>query len=160
MLDAGCWMLDAGLWTLDTTLWTLGSGHCTQDNFVDCCRTESTPSFWFFLIKLLKILCESLRTSWSRLFCRDYRFWSCLYKNAKRGFYCEKPNYITSSYPGLFRSSRSQSSIFQKIYPGNTGGRVLLLVKLRTGCSEYRLYTKMTLPRMFSWKSSESFWSA
>ena len=25
---------------------------------------------------------------------------------------------------------------FSKIYPENTGGRVLLLVKLKTGCSE------------------------
>ena len=43
---------------------------------------------------------------------------------------------------------------FSKIYPGNTGGRVLLLVKLQIDCSEWRLYTKMTPPRMFSWKSS------
>ena len=43
---------------------------------------------------------------------------------------------------------------FPKIYPENTGGRVLLLVKLETESSEKRLYTKMALPRMFSWKSS------
>ena len=49
---------------------------------------------------------------------------------------------------------------FSKISPGNTGGTVLLLVKLQTDCSEKRLYTKMTPLRMFSWKSSESFWSA
>ena len=44
---------------------------------------------------------------------------------------------------------------FSKISPGNTGGRVLLLVKLQTGCSEKRLYTKTTPPKMFSWKSSD-----
>ena len=35
---------------------------------------------------------------------------------------------------------------FSKISPGNTGGRVILLVKLQTDCSEWRLYTKMTPP--------------
>ena len=35
---------------------------------------------------------------------------------------------------------------FSKISPENTGGRVLLLVKLQTDCSEWRLYTKMTPP--------------
>ena len=43
---------------------------------------------------------------------------------------------------------------FLKIYPEIVGGRVFLLVKLETDCSEWWLYTKMTLPRMFSWKSS------
>ena len=43
---------------------------------------------------------------------------------------------------------------FSKISPGNTGVRVFLLVKLQTDCSEKWLYTKITLPRMFSWKSS------
>ena len=47
-----------------------------------------------------------------------------------------------------------QSHPFLKMSPGNTGGRVDLLVKLQTDCSEWRLYTKMTPPRMFSWKSS------
>ena len=42
---------------------------------------------------------------------------------------------------------------FLKISPGNTGGRVLLLVKLQNDCSEWRLYTKMTPPRTFSWES-------
>ena len=35
---------------------------------------------------------------------------------------------------------------FSKISPENTGGRVLLLVKLQTDCSEWRLYIKMTPP--------------
>ena len=47
-----------------------------------------------------------------------------------------------------------RSHPFLKISPGNTGGRVTLLVKLQSDCSEWRLYTKMTPPRMFSWKSS------
>ena len=46
------------------------------------------------------------------------------------------------------------SHSFSKSSPGNTGGRVILLVKLQTDCSEWRLYTKMTPSRMFSWKSS------
>ena len=37
---------------------------------------------------------------------------------------------------------------FSKIFPENTGGRVLL----QTDCSEKLLYTKMAPPRMFSWK--------
>ena len=49
---------------------------------------------------------------------------------------------------------------FLKIYSENQGVRVLLLIKLRTVCSEQRSNTKMTSPRMFSWKSSESFRSA
>ena len=35
---------------------------------------------------------------------------------------------------------------FSKIYPENTGGRVLFLVKLEIDCSEWRLYTEMTSP--------------
>ena len=61
--------------------------------------------------------------------------------NAERSFYCEKLNYIISSYLGLFRSSHPQPSIF-KIFPENTGGRVLLLVKLQTYFLEQWLYTK------------------
>ena len=43
---------------------------------------------------------------------------------------------------------------FLRISPENTGGRVLILVKLQNNCSEQGLYTKMTPPRMFSSKSS------
>ena len=46
------------------------------------------------------------------------------------------------------------SHLFSKISPGNTCGRFLLLGKLQAGSSEWRLYTKMTPPGMFSWKSS------
>ena len=46
------------------------------------------------------------------------------------------------------------SNLFSKICQGNTGGRVLLLVKLQTDCSEWRLYNKMAPARTFFWKSS------
>ena len=46
-----------------------------------------------------------------------------------------------------------RSHLFSKIFPENTGGKVLLLVKLLIDCSEWRLYTKMAPPIMFSWKS-------
>ena len=39
------WPLDSGRWTLDSGLWTLDSGLWTLDTVVDCCRTESEPSF-------------------------------------------------------------------------------------------------------------------
>ena len=62
-LDSGCWTLDTGrwtldavLWTLDTGLWTLDAGRWALDTIVDCFRTKSEASFWFCLIKLLKIL--------------------------------------------------------------------------------------------------------
>ena len=85
-LDAGPWKLESGRWTLDARLWTLDTEHCfrtlfhcfrTLDNVsLDFFRTESESSFWFYLIKLMKFFgCESLRTPWSRLFCRDYWFW-------------------------------------------------------------------------------------
>ena len=67
-LDSGCWTLVAGLWTLYTGLWTLYLVHWTLDAerwdatlwtldaLVDCFRTKSEATFWFCLIKLLKIL--------------------------------------------------------------------------------------------------------
>ena len=70
MLDPGRWTLDTGPWALDSGLWTLDSGRWTLDSgrwalypvsVTDCCRTESEPSFWSCLTKLLKIL--SMRIS-------------------------------------------------------------------------------------------------
>ena len=55
-LDSGRWTLDAGLWTLDSGRWTLHFGHWALDTVVDCFRTESEPTFWFCLIKLLKVI--------------------------------------------------------------------------------------------------------
>ena len=69
-LNSGRWTLNAGLWTLDTRPWTLDVGQWTVDvehytldaglwaldTIVDCFRTKSEVSFWFCMIKLLKIL--------------------------------------------------------------------------------------------------------
>ena len=62
-LDSGRWTLDPGLWTLNVGRWTLDAGCYTLDvglwaldTIVDCFKTKSEASFWFCLIKLLKIL--------------------------------------------------------------------------------------------------------
>ena len=69
-LDSGFWMLDSGLWTLVPRLWTLNArrwmldigcytldvGLWTLDTIIDFFRTKSEGSYWFCLIKLLKIL--------------------------------------------------------------------------------------------------------
>ena len=81
MLDSGCWtldgrlsMLDVGRWTLDATLWTLGVGHCAlsltvlEQNQKPVSDSAGLNYWKFFGYK-------SLKTSWSRLFHRDYRFW-------------------------------------------------------------------------------------
>ena len=69
-----------------------------------------------------------------------------LLHNAKINVYCEKSNYITSSYLGAFRGSCRQPFLFENS-PENTGGRVLFLLKLQTDCSEQLLYIKMAPPR-------------
>ena len=97
-LDTGLWMLNSGLWTpesgrrtldaepstldaglrtLDVRCYTLNNKLWAMDTIVDCFRTKSEASFWFCLIKLLKILWVqmSIRTLWSRLLYRDCRFW-------------------------------------------------------------------------------------
>ena len=76
-LDAGPSTLDAGLRTLDVRCYTLNNKLWALDTIVDWFRTKSEASFWFCLIKLLKILWVqmSIRTSWSRLLYRDCRFW-------------------------------------------------------------------------------------
>ena len=64
-------------------------------------------------------------------------------------------NRITLQAPILDCSETAvYSHPFSKISPGNTGVRVLHLVKLQIDCSGWGLYTKMTPQRMFSWKSS------
>ena len=72
-LDARHWMLDFGRWTLDAGHWTLGSGHWTlpltvpeqnQNPVSDAARLN----YWKFFG------CESLRTPWPYLFCRDCWF--------------------------------------------------------------------------------------
>ena len=56
--NAWQWMLDPGRRTLNPGCWTMHFGRLalTLDPVVDCFRTESEPSLWFCLIKLLKIL--------------------------------------------------------------------------------------------------------
>ena len=115
------WTLDArvGRWTLDAGLWTL-------DAVVDCCRTESEASFWFCLIKLLKIHWVRISKDHSHAYSvenigsdvANFRnsiltLSVTLHKNVEGNFYFEKLNYITSSYLGLFRSSCPQPSIFE-----------------------------------------------
>ena len=87
-LDAGLWTLDAGLWTLDPGLsmldvgrWTLhatrltlGSGHWTISlTVLEQNQKPVSDSAWLDYWKFSG--CESLRTSWSPLLCRGYRFW-------------------------------------------------------------------------------------
>ena len=74
-LDSGRWMLDSGPSRLDAGRCTFGAGLCALDIY----RWLFLILFQF-LILLDQIIekffgCESLRTSWSPLFCRDYRFW-------------------------------------------------------------------------------------
>ena len=70
VLNAGLWTMDSGPWTLDSdaTLWTLGSGHSLT--VLEQKQKSFSDSAW-----LNYLGCESLGTSWSRLFCRDYSFW-------------------------------------------------------------------------------------
>ena len=73
-LDPGIWTLHHGLWTLGATLWSLGSGHWIVSLFVsEENQNPVSDSAWLYYWKFFG--CESLRTSWSRLFCRNYRFW-------------------------------------------------------------------------------------
>ena len=67
MLDSRRW--DSRRWTLDGTLWTLGSGHWTLS--LAALEQNQKPISDFVWLNYWK----SLRTSRSRLLCRDYRFW-------------------------------------------------------------------------------------
>ena len=84
-------------------------------------------------------------------------FWSNHKLTVHRGHYklkqLHKECFLGKLPHGLFRTSRPQSPIFE-ISSGNTGDRVILLVKLQTDCSQWRLYTKITPPRIVSQKSS------
>ena len=94
-LDAGLWTLDSGRWTLDAGLWTLGSGRWTLGSerwTLDSWRWTLGSGHWTLSLTVLEqnqqpvsdsawlnywkfFRCESLRTSWSHLLYRDYRFW-------------------------------------------------------------------------------------
>ena len=101
-LDAWPWTLDSGRWTMDAGLWTLGSGRCTLDSgrwtlvserwTLDAGRWTLGSGQWTLSLTVLEQIqksvsettwlnywklfgCKSLRTSWSRLLYRGYRFW-------------------------------------------------------------------------------------
>ena len=74
LLEYGCWMLDAGCWNLDATLSMLGSGRWTLSLLVsEQNQNPVSDSVWLNYWKFTG--CKSLRTSWSCLFCGDYRLW-------------------------------------------------------------------------------------
>ena len=86
-LDTGCWTLDARLWTLDVKRWTLGSEHWTLLLTVsEQNKNLVSDSTWLNYWKFFRF--ESLKTSWSRFLCRNYKFW---------GFYFHK-FYINVKY--------------------------------------------------------------
>ena len=67
VLDSGCWNLSAGLWTLDSSHWNwLPTGSEQNQNSV-------SDSAWLNYAELSEW--KSLTISWSRLFCRLWRFW-------------------------------------------------------------------------------------
>ena len=73
-LDTGLWTLDAGRWMLDASLWTLGSGHWTLSlTVLEQNQKPVSDSAWLNYWKFFGL--ESLRTLWSRLSDRDYKFW-------------------------------------------------------------------------------------
>ena len=73
-LNSGHWMLGSGCWTLDSWCWTLGSGHWTLSMTV--LEQDQQPVSDSALFNYWKFCrCESLRTSWSHLLYRGYRFW-------------------------------------------------------------------------------------
>ena len=127
MLDPGLCPLDTGLWSLNAELWTLDSGLCTSgpEHWIllftvsEHNQNPVSDSAWLNYSKFFGR--ESLRPSWSRLFCRDYRFWLNRIKLQAAILGCSEA--AVHSHP------------FSKISPENTAGRVLLLVKLQTDCS-------------------------
>ena len=66
VLDTRICTLDSGRWTLSSRHWTLllTSSKPNQNSVSD----SAWLNYW------IVFGCESLRTSWPRLFCREYRF--------------------------------------------------------------------------------------
>ena len=117
-LDAsvGRWTLEeAGFWTLEASLWTLSFGHWTllltgsEQN-----QNPESDSAWLNYWKLFG--CKSLRTHGLFLVNSILTLSVTLKKNTKRNFYCEKSNYIKSSYLGLLRNSRPESFNLEKLF--------------------------------------------
>ena len=96
-LDAGLWMLDSGCWTLDAGLWTLDSGRWTLRLGSQALGTKHSCR----LVQRVQVLTLNVKCY--------------VIKEYQINFYCEKLNYITSSYLGLFRSSRPEPSIFKNL---------------------------------------------
>ena len=95
MLDSGRRILDAGLWMLDSGHWMLHSGSYALGTRRCCWLVEN------------KIRNSILTLNVT------------LKRNTERNFHCEKLNYITSSYLGLFSSSWNHP--FSKMLLENIG---------------------------------------
>ena len=136
ILDSGLSTLESGRWTFDATLWTLGFGHWTLPLTV--LEQNQKPISAFAWLNYWKFFgCECLRTSWSRLLYRDYRFWlGYFYK-----FYiyvkcyvikeCRKKSLlweIELHYLELFRSSRPESFIFFYRYYYTTTSKLKITI--------------------------------
>ena len=104
-LDSGrkCWTLESGLWALDAGLWALGSGHfCWQGNPVSA---SAWSNYWKFFGY------DSLRTSWSHLFYREY------VRNQLKKFLLWEIGLDQKKLSWTFRSSRPELRKFLKKTP-------------------------------------------
>ena len=142
-LDSGSWILDSGRRTLDATLRMLGSGHWTLSlTVLEQNQRSVTDSSWLNYWKFFG--CKSLRTSWSRLFCRNYRFRRGYFQK----FYIYVKCYVIKErwkksllwpiklhYKQLSWNVQKQPSTAIHLLKFH-GSRVLLLIKLQTDCSE------------------------
>ena len=119
------WALDArvGRWTLDTGLWTLDPGRFKDHGHA--CSVETIGSD-------VDIFRNSILTL------------SVSYKRMRKEIFIVG-NRVTLQAAILdYSEAAVHSHPFSEISPKNTGGRVLILVKLQADCSEWQLYTKMT----------------
>ena len=112
-------MLDSGRWTLHFGSQALGT-RC-------CCRLVENKIRTQFLILLILQRVQILTWLFLEIIFRSYD------TKEYRKKYCEKLNYITSSY--LFSGSHPKPSI-SKISPENTSCQFLLLVKLQINGSQ------------------------
>ena len=150
MANSGLWALDSGVPTLDSGLWSLLlTGSEQNQNSV----SDFDQIMQNYLSGNLKVLMITLILQKVKV----RRYFQKFYINVKSDvtkvceLHCKQ----------LFHTVQKQSSTaihLWKISPENLRVRDLLLVKLQTDCSEYRSYTKITPPRLFSWKSSKIFW--
>ena len=139
MLGVGCWTLDSRHWTLNATLWTLVSGHWTLSLTVleqNLKLVSDSPwlNYWKSFVS------KSLRTSWSRLFCRGYSFWrdyfQKFYINVKCYVIkeCQKKSLLSEillhykQLLGLFRCSCPQPSIFFNKYYYTTTNKLKITI--------------------------------